>query len=319
MGAPDEFCDFEKMVPIVGDDVPLDCDYGPTDVPLSRCVGALSYARYGLGEGLAELKRTGVNPLAYGFIGSTDTHNGTPGAVSEKAYEGHAGRQSTTPEGRLTPRSIGGRTVRANPGGLAGVWAQENTRDAIFDAMQSKETFATSGPRIQPRFFSAESFPDDIYSRADLLAQAYDAGLPMGGEIIGATSAEFLFKASQDPEGNNLERIQVVKGWSEGEGEYGQAVYDVAKSSNPSPLNLDTCRPGAGEATFCRTWRDPEFDPVQSAAYYMRVLEVPSCRWSHQQCLALPEGERPENCSAPDIPKAIQERAWSSPIWTLPE
>ena len=319
VGAPDEFCDFEKIMPAGESEAEL-CGGPEGQIPLSRCLGPLGYARYGLAEGLAEKAVVGSNPLAYGFIGSTDTHSGTPGAVAEANYGGHTGNRASTPTRRLLQKGAGGTSIRANPGGLAGVWAEENSRDALFDAMLRRETFATSGPRIQPRFFAADEFPADICGEADSVELAYERGVPMGGELNPSTPPEFLLQALRDTEGNDLQRIQIVKVWHEGANQYGQKVYDVASVSHDEPvLDVESCEVlvrGADE--FCQTWQDPEFDASEDAAYYMRVLEMPACRWSRLQCLGLPEDERPENCDDPDIPRVIQERAWTSPIWVGP-
>ena len=333
LGAPDEACDFEKTFEL--DRAELE-PCRPGEEPGDRCWGALSYARYGLSEGLYEQARIGVNPLKYGFIGSTDTHNATPGDVSETSVSGHMGAWSTTVEGRLSTRNSFGQPapITANPGGLAGLWAEENSRDALFDAMRRKEAFATSGPRIQPRFFGGWSFEDDLCERPDLVTAGYAAGVPMGGDLppLPSSSAapEFVVHARRDPgseaiPANSLQRLQIVKVWSEGKGRYGQAIYDVAGSVDASQLttvgeaDLARCEPlPRGAESLCAVWRDPDFDPEAAVAYYARVFENPSCRWSWRQCLSLPEEKRPESCSDPAIPRSIRERAWTSPIWYSP-
>jgi len=320
IGGPDEYCDFEKLVPLSGDLKPEYCDPGENDVPFSRCLAPLSYARYGLAEGLSEFETTGVNPLAYGFIGSTDTHSGTPGAVNEKDYQGHTGGRAATAQQRLKPFAIAGASALVNPGGLAGIWAEENARDSLFDAMLRRETFATSGPRIQPRFFAAETLPEDICDRHDMLTVAYESGVPMGGELRGIESPHFLLQAQQDAQSHGLQRMQIIKVWSNGDGVYGQAVHDV-EVSDPvqSGLDLNRCTMSAGGASsFCKTWKDPDYNPEKAVAYYMRVIEMPSCRWSRRQCLELPEALRPANCQKPEVPQIVEERAWTSPIWFMP-
>ena len=327
LGEPDELCDFEKMLPLTGERAPPLCPEEGLPAPFQNCVGPLGYARYGLAEGLAEREAVGVNPLKVGFIGATDTHNGISGAVQEADYAGHTGRATSTRDRRLEHVGPKGKSLNRNPGGLAGIWAEDNSRDALFDAMQRRETFGTSGPRIEPRFFAAEAFPADICERDDLVTSAYAAGVPMGGSLTGGQeSPRFLLQARRDPgsesyPANDLERLQVVKVWSEGEGLYGQAVFDVTGDASDEPmLDVATCEPlKRGAAELCATWQDPDYDPEQAGAYYVRVLEMPSCRWSQRQCLAYPEDQRPASCSDPSVAKVIQERAWTSPIWVLPE
>ncbi len=327
LGEPDELCAFEKMLPPAGEKAPPACDEDALPAAFDTCVGPLGYARYGLAEGLAERDAVGINPLEFGFIGSTDTHNGTPGAVQEAAYEGHTGRATSTPARRLEQVGPKGKSLNRNPGGLAGVWAEDNSRDALFDALQRRETFGTSGPRIEPRFFAAPDYPADLCEREDVIAAAYAGGVPMGGTLDAPPqSPHFLVQARRDPgtqdyPGTDLQRLQVVKVWSEGEGRYGQAVFDVSGAPHAEPaLDTATCQPlQRGAAELCATWRDPDYDPDQAAAYYVRALEMPSCRWSQRQCLAFKEDERPPACADPAVPKAIRERAWTSPIWVLPE
>ena len=219
------------------------------------------------------------------------------------------------------------------PDATPAVWsvcgAEENSRDALFDAMKRRETFGTSGPRIRPRFFGGWSYPGDLCGSADLLDQAYAGGVPMGGDLPPrpeeAGAPRFVVSALRDPgaeelSGYGLQRIQIVKGWPGPDGEIHQQVVDVAGSAgDATELDLETCEVvDPGHATLCAVWSDPEFDPEQSAVYYARVLERPSCRWSHLQCNALPEADRPPACADPEVPDVIQERAWTSPIWYQP-
>ena len=270
-----------------------------------------------------------MNPFEVGFIGGTDTHNGTSGAVSESDFAGHVGIQGATPQQRLGQRGQFGMpgAVMRNPGGLAGVWAEENSRDALFDAMRRREAFATSGPRIQPRLFVGSAIPDDLCERSDFAAVGYSHGVPMGGSIgREARTPRFAVRAQSDPgtqaeAGGLLERIQIIKVWSEGDGSYGQAVFDVAGEVHAeSEVDFETCEPApVGSRELCAVWEDPEFDAEQSAAYYARILEVPSCRWSHRDCLRLEPDDRPPSCSDPSVPRAIRERAWTSPVWYSPD
>ncbi len=331
-GAADEFCDYEK---IRTTDQPDDCE-GETGSGAMRgdgCISRVDFVRYALVEGLREESRIGVNPFQIGFIGSTDTHNATPGAVSEDEYAGSRGARVATPLQRLRydGESAAMRNeILRNPGGLAGVWAEENSRDAIFEALRRRETFATSGPRIRPRFFAGWNLPADACDQPDLVRRAYDVGVPMGGEL-GENSAPssgsptFVVTALSDPgtstqPGGLLQRLQIVKGWVGADGRFHQSVHDVAGTAhNGAAVDLRTCAPeGPGYRSLCGSWRDPDFDPTQPAVYYARVLENPSCRWSWRQCIELPESDRPNGCRLPWLAKTIQERAWTSPIWFTP-
>ena len=326
-GGSDEFCAFEKIFPETGEDALPQCDRNTSRT--QRCAGPLSFARYGLAEGLGEADRIGTNPLAYGWIGSTDTHNGTPGDTGEASFDGSTGRASATPEQRLSSGSLlQASNITRNPGGLAGIWAEENSRDALFDAMQRRETFATSGPRIRPRLFAGPQIPENFCSSSNHAVTGYLNGVPMGGVVRNASAEQpprFAVLALRDPgtaehPGTPLERVQIVKVWSEGPGRYGQAVYPVAgHAQTRGAVDLNTCEvTSTGSDELCATWIDPDYDPAQRAAYYARVLEEPSCRWSHWECLRLPADERQPACEAPNIPKTIQERAWTSPIWVAP-
>ena len=198
--------------------------------------------------------------------------------------------------------------------------------------MERRETFGTSGPRIVPRFFGGWGYEAGLCDAADMIERAYAGGVAMGGDLPSApqtgaagaadASPTFLISALRDPgtssfPGGLLQRIQIIKAWPGGEGEVHQRVYDVVGSpDNGASVDLATCTPkGAGHDSLCTVWSDPEFDSAQSAVYYARVVENPSCRWSTWQCNALPEGEQPSGCSDPSVPKTIQERAWTSPIW----
>jgi hypothetical protein len=211
--------------------------------------------------------------------------------------------------------------------GLAAVWAEENTREAIFDAFRRKETFATTGPRLKVRFFASYGFEDAMLDSADLVRTAYESGTAMGGEMTGAqTSPTFLVWAMADASGTPLQRLQVIKGWLEN-GEAREQVYDVACSDggevdakshrcpdNGAAVSLDDCSisAGVGAAELKTFWQDPAFDASSEAFYYVRALENPSCRWSTWD--AIRAGVAPRS----DLPATLQERAWSSPIWLRP-
>ena len=337
-GGADELCDFEKIRTLTNPD---DCEgeIGKGAMRGKGCQSRVDFVRYAVIEGLREGTRLGVNPFQIGFIGSTDTHNANPGAVQEGNYQGSRGAEVATPEQRLaysTEKSPMKNEILRNPGGLAGIWAEENSREVLFDAMRRRETFATSGPRIQPRFFAGWDLPNDLCDRADFVEAGYAHGVPMGGELAprpdGAGTPTFLLSAARDPGDENfpgglLQRMQIIKGWVGDDGLFHQSVHDVAGTyPNGAGVDLDTCEvSGPGYHNLCGQWRDPDFDPDRPAVYYARIVENPSCRWSWRQCLTLPENERPSGCSLAALDKVIQERAWTSPIWfssgmpTVPE
>ena len=315
-GVTDEGCGFEKAPDPFG--------------MAASSFEAIDFSRDALERGLALESQLGVNPLAFGQIGSTDTHLGTPGLVKERGHPGHggAGKAGNT----LLDEPGLPDTATLNPGGLAVVWAEENSRDAIFDAMQRRETYATSGTRPELRFFGGWQVAADICAGGDVAARGYAEGVPMGSVLParapGAQAPTFLLAASRDPHpnGGDLERIEIVKGWIEG-GEKKEVVLTVAGGPNLSSVDVDTCeRKGSGSADLCSVWRDPDFDPAQPAFYYARLRENPSCRWTQWACVdagiscrdgaKIPEGF--EVCCSGEIAPAIQERAWSSPIWYRP-
>jgi hypothetical protein len=324
LGGEDELCNFEKIRDFGQPDLE-DCQEGSGNGAQAGkgCTSRTDYVRYALLQGLREEQRIGVNPYAFGFIGSTDTHMAMPGAVSEfdRPYKyGLPAQQMLTIGERR--RSV----AFQSPGGLAGVWAEENTRDAIFDALKRRETFATSGPRIAPRFFGGWDIPENICDNHAMAAAGYRAGVPMGSVLPAArdnkAAPSFVVSAAADPgtaaaPGHLLQRLQVIKGWLGKDGEFHQQVIDIAgDADNGADVDLATCTPrGNGFANLCSVWQDTEFDPSQDAVYYARVVENPSCRWSTRVCLSLPENERPDGCSSDRVPKAIQERAWTAPIW----
>ncbi|GIW43390.1 MAG: hypothetical protein KatS3mg077_0672 [Candidatus Binatia bacterium] len=325
LGAPDEACDFEPRRRWSLED----CGEGMGQLGAAGrgCISRRDYVRNVLGIGLQEYTRLGVNPVPLGFIGSTDTHNGTPGRVAEYEFQGHRGAAEATPEALMSFDELGDTPVLFNPGGLAAVWAEENTREAIFAALKRKETFATSGPRIVVRAFAGWELPNDWCERADRVRLAYAQGVPMGGTLHAAptsTAPVFAIAADYDPgtpehPGTPLQRIQVIKG-SLVRGTPVLRIFDVAgDAENGAAVDLQTCTPtGSGFRQLCTVWRDPEFDSASPAFYYVRVLENPSCRWHVHVCNQLPPERRPAACSDPTIPQTIQERAWTSPIWYLP-
>ncbi|MCG8418557.1 MAG: DUF3604 domain-containing protein [Proteobacteria bacterium] len=271
------------------------------------------FLRGALGIGLTESLRLGVNPFRLGVIGSTDTHNASPSYVDEDDWHGHVGVEDSD-----VPNS----QIRFSPGGLVGVWAEENTRDALFKAMQRRETFGTSGPRMQVRFFGGWDYDSGLCADPNMLAQAYETGVAMGADLpapnAGARAPRFLLQAMQDKV--PLQVAQIIKIWVDRDGTVREQVFDVSGNrDNGADVDINTCeRSGSGEAHLCAVWQDASFDPGQPAVYYARVLENPSCRWITHACNALPAGDRPAQCSDPNEAKIIKERAWTSPIWYQP-
>ena len=289
------------------------------------------FVRNLLREGMAHEKQTGVNPFQFGFIGSTDTHLGTPGLVDETAdFPGHGG--AGKPAGDALPTGLPD-FVEFNPGGLAVLWAEENSRRALFAAMKRREAYATSGPRMVVRFFGGEGLPLNYCDRPDAVATGYAEGVPMGGVLSASrpdsTAPRFAVSVLADPgtvsrPGNTLDRVQIIKGWTTDDSTQ-EKVYDVATGAPLSPsVDPTTCQavPG-GTQSLCAVWQDPDWDPAQSAFYYVRALENPTCRWSQRLCIqaqvqcenpeTIPEGFEP--CCSEGHRPLIQERAWTSPIW----
>ena len=335
-GGPDELCSIEKQ-----QFQPLeDCGVDGTSWGAIAGLGCTSwrdYVRGALESGMVEGARIGENPFKLGFIGSTDTHNGTPGATDEASYKGHLGLADQSPEAALGGDAFAGQPLLSNPGGLAGVWAEENSRDALFDALRRKETFATSGPRIAVRLFAGWDYPANLCERADLVAVGYRGGVPMGGDLPappggagqdGAAGAGPVIVVSAladagtaSQPGTPLQRAQIVKMWLGPDGAPHEAVFDVAgDANNGATVDTATCEPsGAGATSLCAVWRDPDFDPQSPATYYARVVENPTCRWSTHLCRSLSPEKRAElGCSSLPVPATVQERAWTSPVWYTP-
>ena len=329
LGSADELCAFEKFEDQTFDpgDPPGVCGDTLADWRIRlgpSCMSHRSYVRYALTEGLAEERRLGVNPFKLGLIGGTDTHNGLAGGVEEKSWPGHLGIADADMNRRLsdTPRLMG--NMAYGPGGIAGVYAEENSREAIFEALKRREVFGTSGPRIEPRLFAGAELPGDLCERPDRLAVADDAGVPMGADLVLEASAGapvFAAFAAADPgtenaPGNDLQRIQIIKGWVDEGGGLHEQVVDVAGGANGASVDPATCeQTGRGARELCGVWRDLDYDPALGAVYYARVVENPSCRFSAWQCNAMSASERPAGCRHDRISPVQQERAWTSPIW----
>jgi len=327
LGAPDEQCGFEKH----DRDGPQDCSMTTTHVggvANTGCYSVRDFLRGALAEGLKEHARLGVNPLPLGVIAGTDTHNGTPGAVDEDTFQGHRGTDDDTPEKLLGSGVLTSGGIAYDPGGIAAVWAEQNTRASLFDALRRRETYGTSGPRIAVRFFGGWGYPASLADDPALVEKAYAGGVPMGGTLPAegavASGPVFVVSAMRDPgpkdkPGARLQRVQIVKVWVK-DGVAEQRVFDVAGSATAGlGLDLSTCAPGdGGSDALTATFTDPDFDPAAYASYYARVLEVPTCRWSTWLCNRLPAEGRPPACSDPSVKRAQQERAWTSPIWYTP-
>ena len=330
MGPPDELCDMEAvrvlgreeaftaMAMVDGELVTSEeivetqeCGdaVGENGMVGAGCVDETDFVRSALLIGLREEQEIGLNPIKLGIIAATDTHTATPGAVAEGDYRG-AVTGEATPEQRLEPGLLtSGR--EGNPGGLAGVWAVENSRDAIFEAMQRREVFGTSGPRITPRFFAGWRYPADLCDSDALVAEGYAGGVPMGGGLEDAPGADakptfIAFAARDSAEGAApLRELHLIKGWVDGEGALRYDVRSIASAD-------------VGADTLCAVVQDETFDAAQSAYYYLRAVEAPTPRWSAYDCQRIEEAARPAVCSDGSLPETIVEMAWTSPIWYRP-
>ncbi len=310
----DEFADYELRNMLL------------TGVPTEVQQG--SYVRSALLLGLREEQRLGVNPFQYGMVGASDSHTGLS-SQEEDNFFGKLG-EDYLPRDRLGPDAVNiiFPAAQMSAAGLAGVWADRNDRQAIFDAFRRREVYATSGPRMAVRVFAGYDFTAADIARADYASEGYRRGVPMGGVLAPAAGVpRLMIHAVRDPEGANLDRVQVVKGWVDAEGEIHERIFDVAwggegRSRSDGSLapvgntvDLSTARytNTIGAAELATVWTDPDFDAAQGAFYYVRVLEIPTPRHHLFDALAL--GIDPATI---DIPSTIQERAWSSPIWYRP-
>ncbi len=310
----DEFADFENADSIQNSS--------------GRTFHKKDFIREGLKIGLKFEQQLGVNPFKLGMIGGTDSHNGTPGAVAEDMFQGQHGMEDGTVEARRTGSVSGwidGKDLSI--GSLAGIWAQENTRASLWDAMKRRETYATSGPRIRVRFFGGVDLPTNPENVKVLAEQGYELGVPMGGDLgsIGAAPT-FTVHAMKDPDGANLDRIQIIKGWVDKDGETHEVIIEAAWSGdrqrdkdgklppvgNTVDLKTALYTNTIGAATLSGSWTDDLFNPEQNAFYYARVLEIPTPRWTTYDAVrhGLPLLE--------NVQATIQERAWTSSIWYSP-
>jgi len=295
------------------------------------------YAREALKRGLAYEVRLGVNPFKFGMIGSTDSHTGLA-TTQEDNFFGKIAAVEPTADPIRFDEPITGRTTPDDPSddivhsqalasGLAAVWAKENTREEIWDALERKEVYATTGTRIRVRVFAGPDFVASDLARSDFAAHGYAAGVPMGGDLTALSAPpKLLIRALRDPDGANLDRVQVIKGWVDASGETRERVYDVACGGGRT-VNDGHCDGDVGNtvdvasatynnsigASFLESfWEDPDFDPALRAFYYVRVLEIPTPRWTTYDAaffgVALPDTVEPTQ----------QERAYTSPIWYTP-
>lgn len=283
-----------------------------------------NYIRHVLKKGLEYEDKLGTNPYKFGLIGSTDTHNATPGNTEEDdVFIGNHATLDLAAEQRASRVWILDTTMQiyesVNPGGLMGVWSEANTRTDIYDAMVRKETYATSGTRIQVRFFCGYDIDKNKTDYDELVEDGYQHGVHMGSTLktFENKSPTFSFWATKDPDGANLKKIQMIKGFYQ-EGEIKEEIYDVVTSKNQvnqgDEVDLKT---GAwnkenGSSVLQGYWEDPDFDPSVRAFYYIRILEVKTPRWNLWDEIKY-DVEYPES-----TPKTIHERAWSSPIWINP-
>jgi len=318
----DEFADYETW------------DQGNLDLTVAKENDMLQYeyARSGLQIGLQLGQQLGVNPYKFGMIGSTDSHTGLATAEEENFFGKHSGAEPSPERYKHPMAQLGDKKYESWDmvgSGYAAVWATENTREAIFDAMMRKETYATTGPRMLVRFFGGWEFTEADAQIRLPGGVGYTKGVPMGGDLparSGNGAPTFLLAALKDPFSGNLDRIQIVKGWLDSRGERHEKVYDVAWSGDRQ-VGRDGKLPPVGNtvdvanATWTNTigapelitvWTDPDFDASQSAVYYARVIEIPTPRWTAYEAyrfgITLPD----------EVPMVTQERAYTSPIWYTP-
>jgi hypothetical protein len=298
------------------------------------------YARSALQRGLAYEAKLGTNPFKFGMVGSTDSHTGLSTATEDNFFgkitlvEPSADpiRFEEQITGRFTPDDPSDDQVVGDSAaaGIAAVWARENTREALWDAMKRKEVFATTGTRLRVRVFGGFEFTEDDQYRSDFAKHGYDQGVPMGGDLSNAPEGKapsFLVRALRDPDGANLDRIQIIKGWLDAEGKTHERIYDVAVSDGRKIGADGRCKTPVGDTVDVKNasytnkigdpvlgayWKDPEFDPAQRAFYYVRVIEIPTPTW-------IAYDEKFFGTKAPDhIKRKQQERAYTSPIWYTP-
>ena len=321
----DEFADFETW-----DVSNLDGSAAKTDDMLP-----FEYARSALKLGLKLGERLGANPYKFGLSAASDTHTGLS-TTREENFFGKYKHTEPSPDrhnGEVIPAedpALRILTAQESAAGLTAVWARENTRAEIFDSMRRKEVYGTTGTRIRVRVFGGWDFDPDEVSRPDFIDQGYKRGVPMGGTLTGAPDGgapSFMIRALRDPDGANLDRVQIIKGWLDSSGNTQERIYDVAVSDGRQIGSDGRAREPVGNtvdvenATFTNTigdavmgayWQDPDFEADQHAFYYVRVLEIPTPRWTTYDA-AFFDIERPDI-----VPATVQDRAYTSPIWYTP-
>jgi hypothetical protein len=291
------------------------------------------YAREAYKNGLALDAKLGANPFKFGLAGGTDAHTGLSTAEEDNFYGKFPSSEPSPERWNENAFDFEGRIVKAwelGASGYTAVWAMDNTREAIWDAMKRKETYASTGPRMTVRFFGGFDFVAADAQSRELGALGYAKGVPMGGDLRAAPAGKaptFLVRAMRDVDGANLDRVQMIKGWLDTAGKTHEQVYDLAWSGGRKPDARTGTLPPVGNtvdvaaarysnsigATALEAyWKDPNFDARQRAFYYVRVLEIPTPRWTTYDAkvfgVKLPS----------DVPSSIQERAYSSPIWYTP-
>jgi hypothetical protein len=312
----DEFADYELMNFLIGVDNSTSNPHG-------------SYVREAYENGLMMQATRGYNPYKFGIIAASDSHN-TVASYSQSQYNGGHSFLDATPKARLSGKVEAGMdVVKLSTSGLAGVWAEQNTRESIFDAMRRKEVYGTSGVRIKVRMFGGWDYRESVFDQRDWVRTGYRDGVPMGGDMkprTGGGAPSFIVWAVKDPDDGNLDRIQIVKGWTKN-GELFEHVYDVAWAGDRKPdprtgkvpairstvdIKNASYTNTVGAVELKKVWRDPDFDLSLHAFYYVRVLQIPTPRWSTYDAKAL--GVAPPKGVSP----TVQERAWTSPIWYTP-
>jgi hypothetical protein len=326
LSTDDEFADFETWDATNIGSVPK-----PTDPDKLREVVRGEYAREGLKQGLEIQNRLGTNPYKFGLIGSTDSHTGLATADDNNFWGKFP---DSEPSAKRMTAKMGGnlwQNWRLASSGYVGVWARANTREEIFAALKRKEVYATTGPRMTVRLFAGWDFAASDLKGSGWAAAAYAKGVPMGGTIKAARPGQaprLLVSVMKDPDGANLDRVQVIKGWQGSDGKLHEKVYDVAFAGNRKPDPKTGKLPPIGstvnlqDATFTNAigapvlsvaWTDPDFDASASAFYYVRALEIPTPRWT------LFDAVRYKVAPPKGVPLVTQERIYSSPIWYEPK
>jgi hypothetical protein len=318
----DEFADYETW------------DEGNLNLtPKEAGMIAHEYTREAFKNGLMLEQKLGVNPFKFGMAGGTDTHTALSTAEEDNFFGKHSGVEPSPSRWKHITLSFEGREIlgwRMASSGYTAVWAHENTRESIWDAMKRREVYASTGPRMSVRFFGGWDFTEeDAYAREPGWI-GYDKGVPMGADLPAGTDGArptFLVAALKDPIGGNLDRIQIVKGWLDADGNTREKVYDVAWSGDREPgadgklppvgntvdVANATWRNSIGAPELIAVWRDPDFDAAQSAFYYARVIQIPTPRWTAYEASRF-QIEMPE-----EVPMTTQERAYTSPIWYTPQ